>query len=786
MSSLLARVARFAFRRAWLVISVWLVLLGAVIVPVAINGIAITSDTSISGTESQDVLDRVADLSDATGGQASIVFTVPDGERVDTGARVAAILGAVDAVYGVEHVVDARPALAAQAQEQQRQIAEAVAALPAEMQAAALQQAQTEMAVRLQAQVEQLGYGPLMVDGAPLPSVLVAATGDIALFQFQFDGQLTSLPAGTTEAVVDAAMNADGVEQLTVLPTNSLNDVLAGLSVGAGEVIGVSVAAIVLVLALGSLVAAGLPLLTALVGVGFGVVGSLAFSALVPMNSITPVLGLMIGLAVGIDYALFIVNRQRRLILDEGLSAADATVRAAGTAGSAVFFAGLTVVIALTALTTINIGLLNLMAIVAAVTVTSAVLVALTLLPALLGLIGERIVSAKARAAHERKGSGRHPIATAWSGFVTRMRWPVVVGVVAILGVVAIPAVGMSLGMPDGGTANTDTTARRSFDAISEGFGAGFNGPLLLVAETEDATALDEAQVAQLTVGLAEVDGIEVVQQIGASPDGDVVILTAIPSTGPSDEATADLVNRLRDPALPAAVGNGVVLGVTGQAAVNIDMADKLADVLPIYVVIIVGLSILILLLVFRSVLVPVIATAGFVLSLLATLGVTTLVFQDGWAKELFGFDTVSPVMPFIPIFATGILYGLAMDYQVFLGTAMREAFRNGETPVGAIRRGFAISSRVVVAAGLIMGSVFSGFIFTDEVMIKQIGFALAAGILIDAFLIRMTLVPALMAILGRSVWWLPTWLDRVLPDLDIEGHRLAALPAPEPVMSLS
>src|SRR5665648_861326 len=408
MSSLLARVARFAFRRAWLVISVWLVLLGAVIVPVAINGIAITSDTSISGTESQDVLDRVADLSDATGGQASIVFTVPDGERVDTEARVAAILSAVDAVYGVEHVVDARPALAAQAQEQQRQIAEAVAARPAERQAAALQQAQTEMAVRLQAQVEQLGYGPLMVDGAPLPSVLVAAAGDIALFQFQFDDQLTSLPAGTTEAVVDAAMNADGVEQLTVLPTNSLNDVLAGLSVGAGEVIGVSVAAIVLVL--GSLIAAGLPLLTALVGVGFGVAGSLAFSVLVPMNSITPVLGLMIGLAVGIDYALFIVNRQRRLILDEGLSAADATVRAAGTAGSAVFFAGLTVIIALTALTAINISLLNLMAIVAAVTVSSAVLVALTLLPALLGLIGERIVSAKARAAHQAKGSSTHPV----------------------------------------------------------------------------------------------------------------------------------------------------------------------------------------------------------------------------------------------------------------------------------------------------------------------------------------------------------------------------------------
>src|SRR5665648_1303812 len=327
-----------------------------------------------------------------------------------TEARVAAILGAVGAVYGVEHVVDARPGLEAQAQEQQRQIAEAIAALPAEMQAAALQQAQTEMAAQLQAQVAQLGYGPLMVDGAPLASVLVAATGDIALFQFQFDDQLTSLPAGTTEAVVDAAMNADGVEQITVLPTNSLNDILAGLSVGAGEVIGVSVAAIVLVLALGSLIAAGLPLLTALVGVGFGVAGSLAFSVLVPMNSITPVLGLMIGLAVGIDYALFIVNRQRRLILDEGLSAADATVRAAGTAGSAVFFAGLTVIIALTALTAINISLLNLMAIVAAVTVSSAVLVALTLLPALLGLIGERIVSAKARAAHQAKGSSTHPV----------------------------------------------------------------------------------------------------------------------------------------------------------------------------------------------------------------------------------------------------------------------------------------------------------------------------------------------------------------------------------------
>ena len=610
-----------------------------------------------------------------------------------------------------------------------------------------------------------------MVGGVPLTSVLISSDGAVAMFQFQFDDQIAALPTEATAAVVDAAMQADGTAGITVLPSDTLKS--QELPLGGAEVIGLVIAGIVLVITLGSVLAGGLPLLTALVGVGVGVGGALALSSLISMTSATPMLGLMVGLAVGIDYALFIVNRQRRLILDEGLSAREAASRATGTAGSAVFFAGLTVIVALAGLTAIGIDLLTTMALVAAATVALAVLVALTLIPALLGLVGERIVSRRAHAAAIKRGPSRHGFATRWARSVTRFRWPVVFGIAAILGLAALPMANMAMGMPDGTTANLDSNARQSADAIEKSFGAGFNGPLLLVVESTTNDALSPEQLGGVTAGLGGIPGISLVATQGMNDADTVAVLTAIPTTGPGDDATKTLVQTLRGADLAAAVDNEVTVGVTGFTAINIDMADKLTGVFPLYMAIIVSLSLVILLLVFRSIVVPLMATAGFMLSILATFGLTTLVFQDGWGKELLDFDTGGPIMPFMPIMVTGILYGLAMDYQVFLVSSMREAYVHGSTAQDAVLKGYNLSSRVVVAAAIIMVAVFSGFIFTDELMIKQIGFALAGGVLIDAFLIRMTLVPAAMSIFGDKVWWLPRWLDRLLPDLDIEGDKL-------------
>ncbi|GAA0969010.1 Membrane protein YdfJ [Nocardioides aquaticus] len=762
MSTFLYRLGRTAFGRPWLFIAGWVAVLAAVIGAVAINGVNVSSEMKIEGTEAQTVLDRVADeLPAASGGQASVVFTVPGGERLDTPERLAVISGTVSDVYDLEKVVN--PLDAALGAGEQGGPGTDQEGAPADPPAGS-------------EQGQAPPYQPLVVDGAPVPGVLVSSDGQVALFQFQFTVASTSLTDDDVTSVVEVVERAEQGTGITVLPSDSLKAI--EIPVGIGEVIGLAVAALVLVLTLGSLIAAGLPLITALVGVGIGVGGAYALSTAVEMNSATPVLGLMVGLAVGIDYALFVVNRQRRLILDRGLSAQEAAGRAVGTAGSAVFFAGLTVLIALTALTVIGIAMLSTMALVAASTVALAVLIALTLLPALLGLVGERICSDKARSRRRAKVEAEsHSVADHWVKGVIRFRWPVVAGVVAILGVMAIPAASMNLGIPTGATANQDTAARQSYEAVSQGFGEGFNGPLLVTAEPTGSTdRVTPELTAKLLAEFQGRDDIVLAAPVGVNEAGDLAVFSVIPTSGPSDEATSDLVKSLREPDNDIAQTNEVELGVTGFTAIGIDMSDKLADVLPLYLAIIIVLSVLILMLVFRSIIVPIKATAGFLLSILATFGATTAVFQWGWLSSLFGFDTGGPLMSFMPIIVTGILYGLAMDYEVFLVSSMREAHIHGQPARQSVVHGFDQASRVVVAAAIIMVAVFSGFIFSHDIMIKQIGFALAAGILIDAFIVRLTLVPALMAVFDERGWWLPRWLDRQLPDLDIEGDKLLTM----------
>ncbi|ACQ78531.1 MMPL domain protein [Beutenbergia cavernae DSM 12333] len=754
MSTLLYRLGKLAFRARGRVLLVWLVILGAVGVAIALNPPQTSTEFRLDGTPSQEVLDQLTEeMPDASGSQASIVFVAPDGTRVDDPEAAAAIADAVAQINSSDIV--APPA-------QQEAPAD-----PSQMTPEQLEQAQA--AAEAMTPVGDLQLLPLMLDETTaVPGVIISEDGSVAMLSVQLTEQAMDLPEGATDGIVEAAESAEDAG-LTVLPSSSLTTTFE-VPIGTNEIFGLLIAAVVLIITLGSLVVAGLPLVTALVGVGVGVGTAYALSSVIDMMSMTPILALMIGLAVGIDYALFIVNRQRRLILDQGLSAHEAAGRALGTAGSAVFFAGLTVIVALTGLSVVGISFLTTMALIAAATVLVAVLVALTLLPAILGFVGERVVSAKQREkAVGHRHAERTTFATRWASGIARHKVLVTIGTVVALGAIAVPFGSMNLNLPTAATANFDTVERQSYDAITEGFGEGFNSPLLVVASSENGEPIDVATIGTLKEDLFALDDVSAVMPTGLSEDGATATLTVVPESGPNDAATRDLVEAIR--ALDAT--DGVELGVTGEAAINIDISQVLSDALVPYLVVIVVLSLLILLLVFRSVFVPVTATLGFVLSIGATLGATTAVFQWGWARELFGFDTPGPLLSFLPIIVTGILYGLAMDYQMFLVSSMRESHVHGHPGVKGVVHGYAMASRVVVAAAIIMISVFAGFIFSHDAMIKQIGFALAIGILFDAFVVRMMLIPAVMSIAGEKAWWLPRWLGRILPNLDVEGDRL-------------
>ena len=757
MSTLLYRIGKTAYRRPWYVIGAWLVVLAVIVTALSAGTIRVSSEIRIDGTPAQRVIDELAArLPAASGGQASIVFQAPAGDRIDSPANASTVAAAIEGIYGIDHVIDPRAALAAQ--DAPAPSPDASAPVPAGTAPATTRGG---------------GVGPLVVAGAPVPGVMVSADGRVAMFQVQFDRQIFELPTGTVDSVVSAAKQAAHGTEIHVLSGATLG---IPQILGMGEVVGVGVAAIVLLVTLGSLVAAGLPLLTAFTGVAIGVGGAYALSSVIQLNSAAAVLALMLGLAVGIDYALFVINRQRRLMLDQGLSAQEAAGRAIGTAGSAVFFAGLTVIIALVALLVVNITVLTMMALIAAATVAIAVLVALTLLPALMGLVGERVCSAGARSHHDQRAATPHgaTVAERWARLMVRHHYLAVGVAVVVLGVIALPMTGMHLGLPSGQSYDAGTAQRQSYDAVAGSLGAGYNGPLLVVASSNNTgTAIEPQSVEGLTGALGGLAGVSAVTPSGASASGDVVVLTVIPATGPTDKATEDLVRTIRAASASYRQNFGVTVGVTGITAMAIDVSQRLADVLPVYLALVMGLSLIVLLLVFRSIIVPLKATIGFLLSVLATFGATTAVFQWGWFQGFLGFDATTPVLSFLPIIATGVLYGLAMDYELFLVSSMRESYVHGHHGTDTVVQGFRQASRVVAGAAVIMTSVFAGFIFNHDPMIKQIGFALAFGIVIDAFVVRMTLVPAVMAMFGDTAWWLPRWLDRVVPTLDVEGDKL-------------
>ncbi|HEX6653959.1 MAG TPA: MMPL family transporter [Thermoleophilaceae bacterium] len=541
------------------------------------------------------------------------------------------------------------------------------------------------------------------------------------------------------------------------------------------EKIGMMVGFLVLAITLGSLMAAGLPLITAAIGVLLGTAGLSALSGVMDISETAPILASMLGLAVGIDYALFILSRHRQNLLD-GMEPRESAAQATATAGSAVVFAGATVVIALTGLVVVNIPFLTVMGLAAAATVSIAVLIAVTLLPAVMGFSGKRLGRMNRFLAMRprHRAEGKPSFSERYGRLVTRRPLAVVVLTVALLGAIAIPATHMKLGLPDDGASPTSKTERRAYDLLTEGFGPGFNGPLTAVVYAPDVPRDKQKDLAQ---GVADeiktFPGVAAVSKPAQNEAGDITVVSVTPKSGPASDDTKDLVSYMRDEAAKIPESYGIDAYVTGQTAMNIDTNDTLAAALPKYIAVVVGLALILLMVVFRSVLVPIKAVGGFLLSIGASLGLVVWVFQDGHLNGLFDVAKAGPITSFLPVLLVGILFGLAMDYEVFLVSRMREHFTRTGRAHESVVKGYGQSGRVVTAAAIIMISVFGAFVTDTDPVVKSIGLSLAFGVLADAFVVRMTLVPAVMALLGRRAWWMPKRLERIVPDVDIEGERV-------------
>jgi len=781
MGKFLDVIGAFAFKKPWLIIASWLVVLGLLGGLAAYNYEPTSNAISIPGTEAQKAIDRAGEIfPDSGGGSGRIVFKSQDGPLQDDKTAINTLLEEVKGVDGVATVAT-----------------------------------------------------PFMDES------LISASGDIGIAQVQLTQRQGSVDPVTIERVTQLVDDARS-DDLTVeiggdLINNAPEEIL-----GIGEVGGVLIAVMVLIITLGSLVAAGMPVLSALLGVGVSVAGLFSLSAVLDINSTTPVLAVMLGLAVGIDYTLFIVSKYRALVRD-GMVHGDAARRAIGTAGNAVVFAALTVIIALAALSVVNIPFMTMMGLTGAASIAVAALVSITLTPALLGLFKAQVF------ARRERNTGQAPAgSTIWHRWImTVTKWPLVtIGIVVlVIGAIALPAKDLQLGLPTDQYAASDTTQKKAYDLLSEGFGEGYNGSLLVVVEglpqvseadreavrtpaleefkqqSAKAEAAQRAQFQQMAMSattpaqqlalqqqiaraqtegetqkqaalqqidktveqyakfvqlnsvadtLKDTDNVASVLPASVTSDGTKGLLQVIPESAPSSQATSNLIAKLRTLDATSNDQPDTTLAVTGSTALQDDINDKLSAALPLYLAVVVGLSLVLLVIAFRSLLVPLKATLGFLLSVLAMFGALVAVFQWGW----FGIaEAPGPIVSFIPIIAIGILFGLAMDYQFFLVSGMHESYTKSRDAKRAVIDGFTAGSKVVTAAAIIMVSVFAGFIFNHDATIQAIGFGLAIGVCIDAFIVRMTLVPAVMTLLGARAWWIPKWLDRVLPHVSIEGE---------------
>ena len=714
MSSFLYRLGQRTARRARAVVGLWLLVLVVVGGAAATFGGELRDEFSIPGTESQeglDVLDtRFPEVSGASG---QVVFQAAEGEKVT--AFRAEIRDRIAALEAVDHVM--------------------------------------------------LVSDPFTQENAPLA---ISEDGRHALAQVQLDAPVEQLDPTVVDEVAEVATDVRGDLEVYVgghmyTPTS--------VPVSITEAIGVGVALLVLVLTLGSLLAAGVPLLTAVLGVGVTMAGIVVLASFFSINTSTPSLAMMIGLAVGIDYALFLVARHRHQ-LGDGMAVHESVARSVATAGSAVIFAGVTVIIALCGLVVARIPFLSVMGLAGAAAVAVAVVIAVTLTPAILSIAGERLRPKQGR---RRGRAQQHRFATRWVSLVTRRPLLTVVVAVAGLLVVALPALDLRLGLNDNGSALEGSPERETYDLVEDVYGPGFNSPLLVTADiirTRDPVGVMD----DIGRKISRLDGVDAVPLTTPNRSADLGIVQVIPAGGQTDAATADLVREIRKRAGDLEEEYGVTeLRVTGQTAVTIDVSDRLAGALLPFGLVVVGLSLVLLTVVFRSIAVPVKATLGYLLSVAASFGAVVAVFDYGWFAETLNVERPGPVLSFLPIMLMGVLFGLAMDYEVFLVSRMREHWVHHGDAHDAISHGFAASARVVVAAAVIMVSVFASFVPHGDASVKPIAFGLAIGVLIDAFVVRMTLVPAVMALLGERAWALPERLGHRLPSLDVEGEGLGA-----------
>jgi RND superfamily putative drug exporter len=722
MAKLLQRLGAFSVRRRRLVLAGWLVLL------VAIGGLAMgfkgtfSDKFSVPGTESQAANELISERipgANASAASGKVVFAAKSGETLTSGDDKAAIEQTVAALAKVKDVSGAPSPFAAKTVSQDGRIAY----------------------TNVSFSVVDAEVTPEITDAIEQATAPARAAG----LQVEYGGA-----AAATEA--DAPI---------------------------GEVLGIVIALLVLTITFGSMAAAGMPLLVGIIGVAFSALIVTFASGFVDLTSTSLSLSVMLGLAVGIDYTLFVVSRHRSQVHDgEEIDASIA--HAVGTAGSAVVFAGSTVIVALLALWVTGVPFLGQLGLGAVFAVAFAVALSLTFVPALLAVLGKRAVKGKTFSQHAipEDSKEKHSMGARWIAFVLKGRVAAILLVTVGLLALASPALNMRLGLPNDGTANPDKTERKAYDLLSTGFGAGFNGPLTVVA---DLKGVSDPQAAADSVA-KELGGLKDVVTVAPAilnQDKNLGIISVIPKSGPSAEATTDLVKAIRDQAAAIKSDSGATVSVTGETATNIDISDKMSAALLPYISVVVILAVILLMIAFQSVLVPITAIAGFLLTIAASFGFVTLVFQHGFLAGLFGIPQTGPLVSLLPILIIGVIFGLAMDYQVFLVSRMREEFSHGASPVNAVRDGFRQSARVVTAAALIMIAVFSGFILPEDPIIKSIGLAFATGIIIDAFLIRMTLIPALMSIMGARAWWMPAWLGRIIPKVDIEGAELDKQAAP-------
>ncbi|MET0590665.1 MAG: MMPL family transporter [Naasia sp.] len=722
MATLLYRIGLWTYHRPWRVIAAWVLILAALGTGALSLGGSLKNSYAIPGTESQQAIDKLeAVFPQTAGATVQIVLQAPEGDDIAVGAprdAVEATVSAVADVDGVESAVDPF----------------------------------SEYAVNA-----------------------VSDDGRVAIVQVTLAAQSQDVSTGTLDAIQQTATIGEDAGLTVAYAGQVFQDVNVGLTVI--ELFGVLFAAVVLIITFGSLLAAGMPLLIALAGVGIALSVTLIVAAFTAVSTTAPLLALMIGLAVGIDYSLFIVSRHRNQ-LATGMDPRTSAGTAIATSGSAVVFAGLTVIIALLGLLIVGIPFLSIMGLTAAVAVLVAVFASITLLPAVLGLAKGRLAPriggrAHRRALAQRPGSdgGRPSIGTRWVRLVLKAPVIPVILVVGALGALVLPASQLQLGLPDNGSDPRGTTQREAYDIVADSFGAGRNGPLIVLVDITQTTDV-LADLEDIGQTLAALDDVSAVGQGIPNATVDTAIIQVIPDSGPTSPETTALVERIRELAPDIERTYGTPVAVTGATAVAVDISSTLADALIPFAAIVVGLSVLLLMMVFRSLFVPLTAALGFVLSLIAAFGATVLVFQLGYGADLIHVEA-GPILSFLPIILIAVLFGLAMDYQVFLVSGMREEYVRTGRARESVEAGFSHAARVVTAAALIMFFVFFAFVPEGAGVIKAIAFGLAAGVFFDAFLVRMTLIPALMAIAGRHAWYLPRWLGRLLPNVDIEGESL-------------